>query len=162
LYAMTFFACTPGDIYTIDGIFSMQPERHADNAKKISGNSVFNHIIRGDKEELVQVVLAMGKTLLDVQSRYSPRVNLADTVMLAKNYTLFKGLSEIGRVFERVSAIVPTVPDSNSAHIPSAVRAARELMNYALLVQLCDYITVMADDEDYRNTPAYKKCIENF
>ncbi|MCL2071324.1 MAG: hypothetical protein FWH07_03710 [Oscillospiraceae bacterium] len=146
LYAMAFYACSPADLFTIDGIFSLQPERHADNAKKTAGNSVFNLILRDDKAEMEQVLSQMGQTLADIQP---PRVNLSDTVMISKNYTLFNGLSEMGRVYNQVTA---------SANFTSFRAAAVSLMNYAALVRLCDTISIAADDEDYRESAVYKKC----
>jgi hypothetical protein len=147
LYAMAFYACSPEDIYTIDGIFSMQPERHADNAKKTAGNAVFNLILRNEREEIDRILLQMSKTLLKIQP---PRVILSDTGMLAKNYTLFMGLAEVGRVF------------ANLAKTSDVSQAAFDLMNYAPLVKLCDLISVIGDDEDYRESAIYKKCSELF
>jgi hypothetical protein len=145
LYAITFYACTPEDIYTVDGIFSMQPERHADNAKKTAGNAVFNLIMRNNKDEITQILHRMGEALAAIQP---PRVNLADAALLAKNYTLFEGLSHMGRVFCKLS------------RSPEALRAAQELVRFAPLVELCDAIAAIADEEDYRRLPAYAKCRE--
>ena len=143
LYAMTFYACSPEDLFTVEGIFSLQPERHSDNAKKTAGNNVFNLILRNDKTEIGQVLTQMGETLTSVQT---PRVNLSDTVMLSKNYTMFVGLSEIGRVFSRVA------PDSQS------LKLSKSLTNYAFLVKLCDMISTLGDGEDYRESTAYREC----
>jgi hypothetical protein len=153
LYAMTFYACTPDDLFTVDGIFSMQPERHADNAKKVAGNAVFNLILRDDSAEIQQVLAQMGKTLTRLTP---PRVNLSDAAMLAKNYTLFVGLSEIGRVYD---SVVSNLPDMIlSVEEKQYQAAARELMKYAPLAALCNTIAVLGDDDDYRETAAYKKC----
>jgi hypothetical protein len=147
LYAITFFACTPDDLFTIDGIFSMQPERHADNAKKTAGNAVFNLILRNDRKEIEMALTQMGHAL----KRIHPlRVNLAAPVSLAKNYSLFVGLSEIGRVYEQICV---EVFGENNAD-------AAALTRYSPLAALCNVITVLADDDDYRETAAYKKCAE--
>ncbi|MCL2036622.1 MAG: hypothetical protein FWG83_04455 [Oscillospiraceae bacterium] len=153
LYAMTFYACTPEDIFTVDGIFSMQPERHADNAKKTSGNRVFNLVIRGEREEIVQVLRQMGKALEEIRPL---RVNLSDAAMLARNYTLFHALSEMGRVFAKCAVRA-------DAGVPSSsMVAARTLMKYAPLVELCDLISTLNHHEDYRDSLAYKKCKDFF
>jgi hypothetical protein len=165
LFAMTFYACSVQDLFTVDGIFSMQPERHADNAKKTASNGVFNLILRNDKAEIEQVLLTMGQTLINI---HPIRVNLADMVMLSKNYTLFSGLSQIGRVFASVVTNNPGRPDAFKVadDVPAALRpalnAANELMKYAPLVTLCDKVSAMDDNEDYRKMPAYKKCEELF
>jgi hypothetical protein len=156
LYAMTFYACSSEDLFTVDGIFSMQPERHSDNAKKVAGNAVFNLILRNDIEEMRQVLTRMGKALRQLQP---PRVNLSDSVMLAKNYTLFVGLSEIGRVYDSVLSNFPADVIMSDDMKKSAL-AARELMKYAPLAVLCNAIAILGDDEDYRDTSAYKKCAE--
>jgi hypothetical protein len=136
LYAMTFYACSCEDLFTVDGIFSMQPERHADNAKKTAGNAVFNLILRDNKEEMEQVLSQMRETLVKIPPL---RVDVAEPQLLAKNYTLFAGLAEIGRVFN-----------------------SQELMRYAHVVSLCDTISVIYDEDDYRESSAYKKCVELF
>ena len=153
LYAMSFYACTVNDLFSVDGIFSMQPERHADNTKKTAGNDVFNLILRNNKEEIEQILFQMGQTLSGIQPL---RVNLSDEVMLAKNYTLFVGLSEMGRVFTQVTKNNP------SKALEPALTAAGSFMNYGLLVGLCNTISVLSDDDDYRETNAYKKCREVF
>jgi hypothetical protein len=151
LYAMTFYACTADDLFTVDGIFSMQPERHADNAKKTAGNAVFNLILRNDSDEIKQVLLQMGKTLAKIKPL---RVNLSDTVMLSKNYTLFVGLAEIGRVFAAV--LDDNFKDDSAADEYKAI--SQTFMGYAPLAVLCNAIAILGDDEDYRETAAYKKC----
>jgi hypothetical protein len=153
LYAMTFYACTPDDLFTVDGIFSMQPERHSDNAKKVAGNAVFNLILRDDAAEMQQVLNQMGRTLAGLTP---PRVNLSDAVMLAKNYTLFVGLAEIGRVYDSVMSNLPDMLLSTEEK--SYRSAAQELMKYAPVAVLCNAIAILGDDEDYRDTAAYKKC----
>ncbi|MCL1831646.1 MAG: hypothetical protein FWG45_01895 [Oscillospiraceae bacterium] len=153
LYAMTFYACTPDDLFTVDGIFSIQPERHADNAKKTAGNAVFNLILRNNPDEIKQVLLQMGNTLSNIQPL---RVNLDDTVMLSKNYTLFVGLSEIGRVFTTIVGAHETL--KNDALITQHLNAAQTLADYAPLAVLCNAIAILGDDENYRDTAAYKKC----
>ena len=149
LYAMAFYACSLEDLFTVDGIFSAQPERHSDNAKKTAGNSVFNLIIRNDKAEMKRVLQQMEKTLADVQP---PRVNLADAAMLAKNYTLFAGVAGVAQAFRRANAAVGN--ESNAE--------VGRLMNYALLVQLCDEIAQLSGDLDYRETEVYEKCKRMF
>jgi hypothetical protein len=150
LYAMTFYACTCEDLFTVDGIFSMQPERHSDNAKKTAGNGVFNLILRGNPDEIKQVVLDMGQTLIKIPPL---RVNLADAAMLAKNYTLFAGVSEMARIYMK-SAQAAALNDF------AAAKAAEDLLKYSPLVNLCDTIAVLSDNEDYRETMAYKNCKE--
>jgi len=153
LFALAFHGCTVQDLYTIDGIFSMQPEREADNAKKSAGNDVFNLILRNDRAEIDNVLLQMGQTLLKLQP---PRVNLGDTGMLAKNYTLFIGLSEMARVYMR------TVQSIQTPQAEQTVNAANTLMNYAPLVQLCNSISTLTDYDDFRESGVYKKCVEIF
>jgi len=145
LYAMAFYACTAEDIYTVDGIFSVQPERHADNAKKVAGNAVFNLLLRNNAAEIEQVLITMGKTLVAI---IPPRVNLADMELLAKNYTLFRGLSEMGRLFCAVSGD------------PELSKAAQNLAKYAPIAALCEKIAAIGDHEDYRTFAEYKKCTE--
>jgi len=154
LYAMTFYACSIEDLFTIDGIFSMQPERHADNAKKTAGNAVFNLVLRDNKEEIRQVLMQMGQSLIKIPPL---RVNISDAVMLSKNYTLFGGLAEMGRAFSEVAA-----PHCDDGQMQEALQAARNLTNYAPLVKLCDTISVLCDDEDYRETAVYSRCKELF
>jgi hypothetical protein len=144
LYAMTFYACSPEDIFTVDGIFSVQPERHADNAKKTAGNAVFNLLVRGKTTEIEQVLLTMSKTILALTP---PRVNLADMEMLSKNYTLFRGMSELGRVFFKF------------AKSSNAAEAANQLAKYAAVAQLCDVIAGIGDSEDYRRIKEYGECV---
>jgi len=153
LFAMAFHGCTVQDLYTIDGIFSMQPERQADNSKKAAGNDVFNLILRNDKAEIDNVLLQMGQTLIKIQP---PRVNLSDAALLAKNYTLFIGLSEMGRVFTQAAE------NSGNPIFEYAVKAAEKLMSYAPLAQLCNAVSVLSDDDDYRESNVYKKCAERF
>ncbi|MCL1903955.1 MAG: hypothetical protein FWF94_06025 [Oscillospiraceae bacterium] len=147
LYAMTFYAQAPEDLFTVEGVFTLQPERHSDNAKKTAGNSVFNLILRNDKTEIERVLVQMGKALSDIQP---PRVNLSDTVMLIKNYTLFIGLSEIGRVFAR------NAPNNQLRE------EAQSLMNYGALAKLCETIAASGNDEDYRDSDVFKECTRLF
>ncbi|MCL1881512.1 MAG: hypothetical protein FWF76_04980 [Oscillospiraceae bacterium] len=149
LYAMTFFASTLDDLFTVDGIFSMQPERHVDNAKKTAGNAVFNLILRNDKEEIQRTLTQMGETLIQISL---PKINPDDIKSLSKNYTLLVGLSEIGRVFSSVM--------SNEIVLSANVfDAANKLSGYADYAILCNQIAVLTDLDDYRETSAYKRCI---
>jgi hypothetical protein len=99
----------------------------------------------------------MGKTLTEI----SPlRVNLTDATSLSKNYTLFVGLSEMGRVFS--SVLENAQPDLQLTHATEAKLAAEQLMRYAPVAMLCNAVAILADDDDYRETSAYKKCREWF
>ena len=152
LYAMAFYGCTAEDIFSIDGIFSMQPERFADNAKKTAANSVFNLLLRDDRTEMEAAIVQMGSALIAIQP---PRVVLSEMHILAKNYTMFAGLSEIGRVYADVAATF------KGTSYP-AVKSAAALAEYGRLTELCNLLTVIGLEEDHRKQGIYKRCKELF
>ncbi|MCL2634615.1 MAG: hypothetical protein FWD34_08910 [Oscillospiraceae bacterium] len=148
MYAIAFKECQPHELFTIEGIFSMQTDRHIDNSKKQAANEVFNLILMDDKEETDSVILKMGKAIEEIEPL---KINLDDVNMLAKNYTMFIGLSELGRVMAEVFFY------NGNRELDGALRKAEELKNYAKTAALCERLMRLTDCEDYRQLPQYKQ-----
>jgi len=152
-FAMAYYGCTLDDIFTIGGIFSMQPDRHSDNAKKQAGKAVFNLIFRDDKREINEVLEKIGAAIIGVEP---PKVELKRAELMAKNYTVYFALSEIGRVFSEIFFY------NGNRNLDGALKAANELKKYAYAYALCEKMAILGSGEDYRETDEYKKCAEFF
>jgi len=152
MYAIAFCECSAEDVFTVDGIFSPQPQRRIDNAKKKASNEVFGLIFRGDKAEINEVLEGIGAALINIAP---PPVDLADPGLLARNYTLYAALAEIGRVFAEVFFY------NGNRGLDGALKAAEELKRFANVAALCEKMAALRDDEDYRETEEYKKCADN-
>jgi len=154
MYAIAFCGCTLTDIFTIDGIFSLQPQRFSDNAKKQAGNGAFYLLFRDDKEEIDLALEKIGESLIGI---IPPRTDLDNPDLLAKNYTLYSALSEIGRVFSEIFLY------NGNRNLDDALKAADELKKFAKAAALCEKMAVLRDNEDYRETEEYKRLKnENF
>ncbi|MDR0223151.1 MAG: hypothetical protein LBI38_06440 [Oscillospiraceae bacterium] len=147
VFAMTYYQCSPEDLYTIDGIFSPQPQRRADNMKKAAGVDVFNLILRNNAKEIDGVLERMGEVLTKLKP---PEIALSDIGALLENYPLWAGLSEIGRLFSEIFS------RGENQNLREALKSAEALKYCAEVVTFCEKIAVLSDGEDYRETKEYK------
>ncbi|MCL2697215.1 MAG: hypothetical protein FWE74_03935 [Oscillospiraceae bacterium] len=123
LYAMTFHGLNLADLYSVDGIFTLQPSREADEKKRLAGQEVFGLVFSENRAEIKARTAIMAQTLKNMPL---PEITLNITGQVKKNYTLYLASGDIGRSFSRLIL-------SDDKDFESAVKTARRLSFYRLL-----------------------------
>ncbi len=144
LYGIAFKELTLLDFYSIDGIFSLQPDREKDTRKQISSQEVLNLIISDDKDEINKVVQIMAKALINLPLPY---VNLSDYKSIKRNFSLYIGISNIGQAFSRI--ILGEVSDE----INTAIQISQKLIKYADIIEFYKNLT---GSKNQSSNPYYK------
>jgi hypothetical protein len=104
LYAAAHKNLTMRDIFSLDGVFSFQPNRSTDEAKRLAGAEVFALFAGNNKDEIAGVIAAMGAcyaALPPPQPQYSP-------AYVKEYYTLADGYAGMGEMLLQL----PFVPDN--------------------------------------------------
>lgn len=151
LYAIAFYGLNLSDLYSVDGIFSLETQdaaganREADEKKRLAGSEVFNLVFNENRDEIYKKALAMTTALKNLPL---PEININLNNLIKKNYPLYCGVSDIGRVFSKLVL-------SADKEFEDAVKVARRLSYYKLLEKLFD--EALKNNENYENTEIYKK-----
>ncbi|MCL2109835.1 MAG: hypothetical protein FWH20_10880 [Oscillospiraceae bacterium] len=151
LYAMTFHGLKLDDIYSIDGIFSLEIQseigagREADEKKRLAGAEVFNLVFGEERAEIHSRAVRMAEVLKNLPL---PEINLSLNNLIKRNYPLYCGAGDIGRSYSKLILSVEKEFDA-------AVKIAHRLSYYRLLERLYD--EVLKNGEDYAKSALYKK-----
>ncbi|MCL2636828.1 MAG: hypothetical protein FWD48_00510 [Oscillospiraceae bacterium] len=154
LYAMAFHGLKLDDIYSVDGIFTLQPNREADEKKRLAGQEVFELVFSENRAEIKARAAKMTDALRNLPL---PRVTLNITSAIKKNYTLYCALGDIGRSFSRLIL-------SDEKDFESALKTARRLSFYRLLEKYYEELasgkTEPEKSEVYKNIMMFSEALE--
>lgn len=146
LYAITFCGLSLNDLYSVDGIFTLQPNREADDKKRLAGQEVFELVFNENSGEIKARAFKMTGALKNLPL---PEININITGLIKKNYTLYCGIGDIGRVFSRLIL-------SDDKNFTDSLKIARRLSFYKLLEKYCDEIANTSLDYDFEKRDIYK------
>jgi hypothetical protein len=144
LYAMTFHGLGLADIYSVDGIFTLQPNRETDEKKRLAGQEIFELVFGENREEIKKRAAKMTAAL---RALPLPGISLNITGGIKNNYTLYCALGDIGRAFSRLIL-------SDEKDFESAVKTARRLSFYKLLEKYYDELA--SGKEGFEKSELYK------
>ncbi|MDR2558120.1 MAG: hypothetical protein LBC86_01035 [Oscillospiraceae bacterium] len=128
LYAITFHELKLADLYSVDGIFTLQQNRAADEKKRLAGQEVFELVFTENREEIKARTAKMAQVLKVLAL---PGINLNITSDVKKNYTLYCAMGDIGRSFSRLIL-------SDDKDFESAIKTAKRLSFYKLIEKYYD------------------------
>jgi len=137
LYAIAFHGLAPGDLYSVDGIFTLQPNREVDDRKRRAGQEVFELVFNEDREAVQNCMPKMIETLKNLPL---PEIALNITGAVKKNFTLYCGIGDMGRAFSRLIL-------GGDKNIDDAIKTARRISFYRLFEKYYDEISNSKTDK---------------
>ncbi|MCL2018279.1 MAG: hypothetical protein FWG70_00850 [Oscillospiraceae bacterium] len=146
LYAITFYGLELDDLYSVDGIFALQPNRENDEKKRMAGREVFELVFGEECEEIQARVLKMATALKNLPL---PEISVNITSAVKKNYTLYCGIGDIGRAFSRLVL-------SDDESIADAIKIAQRVSFYKKLEKYYDELSTGAISPDFEKSEIYK------
>ena len=148
LYAIAFYNLSLNDLYSVEGIFTLQPNRETDEKKRLAGQDVFGLIFSENREEIRKRVSYMGEAIKKLPL---PEIDLNINSIIKKNYTLYCGAGDMGKAFSRLILNMDN-------DFERTVKTARRLSRYKLLESL--YEEMLSSDETYTESAAYKRAAD--
>jgi hypothetical protein len=153
LYAIAFYGLSLGDLYSIDSIFSLDVNREADEKKRAAGQDVFNLIFNENREEIQKQASVMATALRELPLL---EINSNLNTFNKKNYALYCGIGDVGRVFSRLIL-------SLDKSFEEAVKTARRLSYYRMLEKYYDEVaktgTVSDKSELHKSVRAFANAV---
>jgi len=146
LYAITFHGLALSDLYSVDGIFTLQPNREVDDRKRRAGQEVFELVFNEDREAVQKCVPKMAETLKNLPL---PEIALNITGSVKKNFTLYCGIGDMGRAFSRLIL-------GGDKSIEDAIKTARRVSFYRLFERYYDEIVSGKASSQQEKSEAHK------
>jgi hypothetical protein len=119
LYAAANKNLSVRDVFSLDGVFSFQPNRSTDEAKRLAGAEVFALFAGHDKKEIARAVAVMGEAF----AALPPPELKYDSGFVRENYALIDGYAGMGEMLLHL----PFVPD-NARKVAKKAVGTREYL----------------------------------
>jgi hypothetical protein len=154
LYAIAFHGLSLSNLYSVDGIFTLQENREEDDKKRRAGQEVFELVFGENREGILTAALKMAAALKKLPL---PEVSISLTSFIKKNFTLYCGIGDIGRAFSRL-----ILNDEKS--LESGIKTAKRLSYYRVLEKYYHELETGKKDLDkseiYKNVTAFAAAVE--
>lgn len=136
--ALTRFALSPEELFSVESVFKLQPDRGTDNRKKEAGVFALGLLCAEEKHRafLQEICATIGAASL-------PALDLNDFALFKKNYPLYHGLGSIGRL---LCALL-----KNEPRMKRERQVAELLSMYGKTAELCALV-LSADAAAYRES----------
>lgn len=144
LYAVTFFGLSADDLFNVDSVFGFTNigVRSKDDMRPKAAAELLGRIRQDDIDGIAEMADEMSARLLELPL---PDLDVNDPITLAKNCTLYAGLSQMGKAYIAALSPVETVliTDTSESFYRAAKQRAELLSQYDRALALCQGILTL-------------------